>query len=264
MVVLGFDTATPATVVGLRSGEGEVLERRDDPRAGGRPQHASHLLAFCWELLEEARLDWSDVEAIAVGIGPGAFTGLRIGLATARGLAQSLGVQLTGVSSLQAIAYETFAAGDAGQCAETHQARTHAQRKRVLSVLDARRGEAFLAAYQRPSAGEPPSEILAPIAVKPEELARVVQEPIAGGRPLLAVGDEAPLLAVGDGAVLFAPALEAAGVEVVDPASPLARLHAGAICALSLLLPAAGDVSEVEPLYCRRPDAEIALRGAAR
>ena len=79
-MILGLDTSTPATAVAVWAPEGPAVERRDDPPPGQRPGHASRLLA----LVNEVVGDWSEVERIAVGIGPGGFTGLRIGIATAR------------------------------------------------------------------------------------------------------------------------------------------------------------------------------------
>ena len=96
-VVLGFDTATHATVVGLRLAADRTLQARDDPAAHGHPGHATRLLAMAADLLAQAKLRWSAVERIAVGVGPGRFTGLRVGLATARGLAQSLDAEHVGV-----------------------------------------------------------------------------------------------------------------------------------------------------------------------
>jgi tRNA threonylcarbamoyladenosine biosynthesis protein TsaB len=123
--LLAFDTATPSTAVALVSGAGRS-ELRHDPEPGERPQHASQLLALAARLLDEAGLAFADLDRIAVGTGPGTFTGLRIGVATARALAQATGAELVGVSTLRALA---SAAGDEAT---------------TLAVLDARRGEAFV------------------------------------------------------------------------------------------------------------------------
>jgi tRNA threonylcarbamoyladenosine biosynthesis protein TsaB len=131
-ILLGFDTATPATVVGLRLADGSTLQARDDPPPNQRPAHTTRLLELAAELLAQADMDWSAVGRIAVGVGPGTFTGLRIGVATARGLAQSLGVELVGVSTLQTLAEAAL------------RERPHSG---VLAAIDARRGEMFAAAY---------------------------------------------------------------------------------------------------------------------
>jgi tRNA threonylcarbamoyladenosine biosynthesis protein TsaB len=106
MRVLGFDTATGATAVALldtSAGE-RTIEARDDPPSGERPRHASRLLTLITEVLSSAELGWDDLDRIAVGLGPGTFTGLRIGIATARGLAQARSIPLVGVSTLQSLA----------------------------------------------------------------------------------------------------------------------------------------------------------------
>ena len=87
-----MDTATPATAVAVWAPEGPAVERRDDPAPGERPGHASRLLALVDEVVD----DWEAITRIAVGVGPGGFTGLRIGVATARALAQAAGAQLVG------------------------------------------------------------------------------------------------------------------------------------------------------------------------
>src|ERR1700684_3399861 len=127
MIVLGFDTATPSTTVGLRLSEESARTARHDPAPAEHPGHATELLAMTAQLLAEAGVAWSALDRIAVGVGPGTFTGLRVGIATARGLAQSLSVELVGVSSLSALAREATLEGGG-----------------VLAVIDARRGEVFV------------------------------------------------------------------------------------------------------------------------
>ncbi|HXP37112.1 MAG TPA: tRNA (adenosine(37)-N6)-threonylcarbamoyltransferase complex dimerization subunit type 1 TsaB, partial [Solirubrobacteraceae bacterium] len=138
MIVLGFDTATQSSAVGLRLSDGRTLHARDDPAAGEHPGHATRLLTMARELLAQADMRWDELERIAVGIGPGRFTGLRVGIATARGLAQSLGAELVGVSSLRALGLA--AAREAGETGQPPPRGT-------IAVIDARRGESFVAAY---------------------------------------------------------------------------------------------------------------------
>jgi tRNA threonylcarbamoyladenosine biosynthesis protein TsaB len=222
MNLLAFDTATPATAVALVTSGGES-EARHDPAAGERPGHASQLLPLAAGLLADAGLAFADLDRIAVGTGPGTFTGLRIGVATARALAQATGAPLTGVSTLRALALG---------------AEEEARGATVLAVLDARRGEAFVAAWR---AGEP---VLPPAAVTPE---------ILGGLP------GPGWVAVGDGAVRFRDVLEASGAEVPADGSGLHRLSARSVARLAAAAPPGGQ-EDVVPEYLRLPDAEIALR----
>jgi tRNA threonylcarbamoyladenosine biosynthesis protein TsaB len=238
MIVLGFDTATPSTAVGLRLADGHTLTMRDDPGAGERPGHATRLLAMTGELLARADVAWSALERIAVGVGPGTFTGLRVGIATARGLAQSLSVALAGVSSLEALALGAgMQDGVAG----------------VLAVIDARRGEAFAGAY-RVSEQLSISELAPPRALAPEDLAEVLaRAELADG------GSGERWLAIGDGAIRFREHLERAGATVPDDGSQLHLIDARAICDLGERTPAVVSYEQVVPDYRRRADAEIAL-----
>jgi tRNA threonylcarbamoyladenosine biosynthesis protein TsaB len=154
LIVLAFDTATADTVVGV-TGAGELVELRHEPAAGERPGHAEQLLPLCREALEQAGVDWPQVDRIGVGVGPGTFTGLRIGVATGRALAQSAGAEVAAVSTLRALASNLDGS---------------------FPVIDARRGEAFVLVN-----GEPR-------AARPEELAA-----LAAGRT--AIGDGAVLYA---------------------------------------------------------------------
>ncbi len=220
MRVLGFDTATRATTVALADGD-RVLERRDDPPPGARPRHASRLMPMVADLLAEAGWGVAELDRIAVGVGPGTFTGLRIGVATARALAQACGVELVGVSTL-----ESLARGGEGS---------------VCAVLDARRGEVFAAAWD----AEAPLLDAAPLA--PAVLAQRLEEL---GRPMLVLGD---------GAIAFRDVLEQRSALIPDDDSPLHRVTAVNHCRLGVEM-AAGDVSAVLPDYIRLPDAELARR----
>ncbi len=147
MNVLGFDTSTAATAVCVERDDGESFEYLPGvEELDGRPGHAAELLPRIVGLMGEAGVGWPDIGAIGVGVGPGAFTGLRIGVATARSLAVARGLELRPVSSLRALA----------------EGIEHPLR---LPVIDARRGEVFGALYED---GE---ERLEPAARSPQDLA---------------------------------------------------------------------------------------------
>jgi len=241
-VVLGFDTATHATVVGLRLAADETLQARDDPAAHGHPGHATRLLAMAEDLLAQAKLRWSAVERIAVGVGPGRFTGLRVGLATARGLAQSLDAELVGVSTLRALALGARRSPSAGGADRA-----------TIAVVDARRGEVFAAAYP----GGDADEIAFEHALSPSELERVVDEVERRGGP---AGER--WQAVGDGALAYQSELRAAGAIVPPADSPLHLLDAAALCDLGAEAAAASALEALLPDYRRAPDAALA-RGRA-
>jgi tRNA threonylcarbamoyladenosine biosynthesis protein TsaB len=207
-VILGLDTATPATVVAAGG-----RELRHVPAPGERPGHAAQLLPLAREVLGG---DFAAVTRIAVGVGPGTFTGLRIGIATARALAQATGAELAAVSTLQALAE---AAGHDGP---------------VLAVLDARRGEAFAAAWH----GE--QRLVAPSAVRPEDLAALVDP-------------SGTWLAVGAGAIKFRH--ELAGVaDVPGDGDARHRVSGLAVCRLGAAA-APVDRDALVPDYVRAPDA---------
>lgn len=194
MRILALDTATPATVAALLdTTTGLALEARDDPPAGARPSHASRLLGLVEQVLAEAGGGWEAIDRIAVGVGPGTFTGLRIGVASAQALARGRNLPLVPIMTLDSLA---LAAAEPAQ----------ARGRLPLAVIDARRGEAFAA-----------GPALEPRVLAPAELAA-----IAAGR-----------MAVGDGAIKFRGVLEAAGAAVPEDAVALHRVSALWHCRLA-------------------------------
>jgi len=171
------------------------------------------------ERTADAAGGWAGVDLIAVGLGPGSFTGLRIGIATARGLASSLGLPARGVCTLDAIARGMPAGGER------------------LVVADARRGEVFAALYD--SEG---GRLWEPFVARPEEL----EERVA------ALPEPPP--AAGSGAVRFRHELARNGVAIAADADPVHRVAARHICALAAAEGA--EAGPLEPIYLRPPDAE--------
>jgi tRNA threonylcarbamoyladenosine biosynthesis protein TsaB len=232
MTLIGFDTsmAVTAACVVPASGEPVGTPAPSPERLLGRPEHSAELLPTLAALLEEAGSDWGDVNAIAVGVGPGTFTGLRIGVATARGLSQALGVPLHPVSSLAALA-AGVAAGTGAPPGTP-----------ILPLIDARRGQVFAALLR---AGDPLTPEWGPAALSPQELERrIAQEP-------------RPPLAAGDWAIESRARLEAAGAEVPALDSALHAINALQVCRLARdSTPCPPE--RVHPVYVRQPDAEIA------
>jgi tRNA threonylcarbamoyladenosine biosynthesis protein TsaB len=223
MVVLGVDTATPDAVVGL-SADGEPLrEAQVPPGKDGRPNHARVLLAEIDRSVEAAG-GWGRIDRIAVGTGPGSFTGLRIGISTARALAQARELPIAPVVSLAAlargIARDARAAGSL-----------------ALPVIDARRGEGFAALYNDGT------EVWEPFVAPPDQLASRLREL------------DRPCLAAGDGALRFAAELEAAGATVAPVEDPIHHLAARDVCAAGEAADEAPP-DQIQPLYLRPPDAK--------
>ncbi len=255
MIVLGFDSATQATAVALRLDDGSTRVARDDPPPDGHPGHA-RLLAMAASLLADAGVGWREVERIVAGIGPGRFTGLRVGVATARGLAQSLDAELVGVSSLRALGLAAARAGAGEPGGGPRSTGT-------LAVIDARRGEAFAAAFDAGTSFESSScasptgplagETEFPRPLRASQLADVVAELERHGA---ASGQR--WRAVGDGALRFREELHDAGVEVLPVNSALHLVDPVAVCELGLLATPVAHREELLPDYRRSPDAALA------
>ena len=172
MLLLAFDTAGPDCAVAVaRSGEEapEILAKAGERIGRG---HAERLMPMIEAVLREAGIAFRDIGRIAVTTGPGSFTGVRIGIAAARGLALALGIPAVGIGSLDAIAFPA---------ARSHRAGT------LVAALDARRGEVY-ARVEDLSSGRVLREAC---AVRPDELAiELAHTP----RPLILAGAGASLL----------------------------------------------------------------------
>jgi tRNA threonylcarbamoyladenosine biosynthesis protein TsaB len=219
VTLLGLDTSTSAASACVLLPDGEAFEVEPAPeRLQGPPAHASELMPAVAEVMGRSGVGWRDLDAIVVGVGPGSFTGLRIGIATARALAGANGLPLRRASSLAALA--------AGIEAPLR-----------LPLIDARRGELFGALY------EGHERIWAPFAASPEVLvARLRDE---GFTPL----------AAGDGSVRFRRLLEEAGLTVVPDDSGAHVVRALHVCGVGAGAPDE-PADAVLPDYLRDPDAK--------
>ncbi|WP_217920776.1 tRNA (adenosine(37)-N6)-threonylcarbamoyltransferase complex dimerization subunit type 1 TsaB [Miltoncostaea oceani] len=226
MPTFALDTSTASPSLALVRGEDPIAELwlASEPGSGRRVLEAAHgLLAACG-------LAVADIEGIVVGVGPGGFTGLRIGLATALGLGQALRVPVTGASSLEALALGIADGAPAGTL--------------VAPVLDARRRELFAAAYRVREGGL--DEVVAPVAIAPADLAAALR---AHGTPVL-VG--------GDGLAAAGGVFDAAPFTSPPPGSPRHRVGAAALARRV----AQGGGVPARPVYARLPDAEVNRRAA--
>ncbi len=225
MLVLGIDTATSRVSVALGEA-GEVLG--SVTLAGGR-RHAEQLAPAIRSLCHELGVRLDRVSAIGVGLGPGLFTGLRVGVTTAKILSQALRIPVIGISSLDLVAYPL----------------RHSSR-RIVVVLDARRHEVFDASYQPVPGGvqrvseyqvRTPADLVADLAVESGEL-----------------------LLAGDGARRYRAELDV--LEHAELAG--AAFDAPSAVALVELATARAEREEfaapwdLRPLYLRQSDAEIA------
>lgn len=226
-----MDTATDDTVVAALDGPEVIFERINGPDDAGRPRHSETLLAALDEAATAAG-GWNRVDRIAVGRGPGTFTGIRIGIATAIGLSVSTAVPLSGVSTLAALA--------SGAARELPGAGP------VMAILDARRGEVFAGLYN-PSG----RELEPPAVMKPRRLVDRIAE-ISARLPT-------PPRIAGPGSLRFRDDLELAGYRVPESGSGAHRLSGRSICELGAGVPRSEVDKPLEPIYLRAPDAQIWL-----
>ncbi len=132
MLVLGIESSTPVASVALGSEQGVVAGAMVS-RGANYNEFLLPAIRFC---LDEAGLGYRNIGAVSVGLGPGLFTGMRVGVATGKALAQTLSVPIIGISSLDLVAYGVRYSS-----------------KTICAALDARRGEVFYAFYRASPGG---------------------------------------------------------------------------------------------------------------
>ncbi|MBI5536215.1 MAG: tRNA (adenosine(37)-N6)-threonylcarbamoyltransferase complex dimerization subunit type 1 TsaB [Deltaproteobacteria bacterium] len=223
MRLLTIDTASRLGTVATIDGD-QILCELVSPH---QTRHAECLLDLVGQVLEQAAWKLADLELIAVGMGPGSFTGVRVGMATAKGLALSTGLPVVGVVSLEAMA---------------HAVRALRGPVRVAALLDAKKAEVFGAAYGADGAG------IAPPATFPRES---VTAWLSG----LDTDGDAPMVICGEIAAELSLARErVVSHRTCDLPSP------GAIASLAQARWSADPISQIqslEPLYVRPPDIRL-------
>lgn len=160
-ITVALDTSTALTCVGVLPVDGPGVETFDVPSPGERPRHATVALSLLSQLLEEQNRSWGDITKFVVGIGPGSFTGIRVGIATALGVAEGVGAELVGVSGLTAL-LGGLEHGEQGS-----------------AMVDARRGELYVA-----HSNDPLNPSCLPVDLNPASL----------GGPSTCLGDGALLV----------------------------------------------------------------------
>jgi tRNA threonylcarbamoyl adenosine modification protein YeaZ len=240
MLVLAIDTSTAVSAVGWV--EVDAAASRPDASRFARlvapadPGHAETLLSRMTAALATGGYALADVGLLAVGRGPGTFTGLRIGLGTAKGLALAHGTPLVGISSLEALALSTGVEGP------------------VAPLIDARRGELYAAIYDvRCEDGRPVARLVQEEqVVRPEALAAALGVAAFPSRIRFA----------GNGALRYAGAVRALG-ELLPAAAAAPDPCRMALLGLERFLrDGPEDAAAIAPNYLREPDAK--LPGAAR
>ncbi len=243
MLLLALDTSTSSVAVAVHDGERVRAAATHTPEAG-RPRHVEVLAPAVAGAFLEAGAAVEDLTHLAVGVGPGPFTGLRVGLVTAEVLGLVRRIPVLGLCSHDGFAHDAVAAGALGD-----------EDLGVAVVTDAGRREVYAARFDREG-----RRTGGPVVVSPADLAAGL----------------GPLVAVGPGALRYADVLTDAGVRVAGPAAPSAEGLATVVAGLLLAgapLPATGffavgdpdsDGSGIHvpvgllppaPLYLRRPDA---------
>ncbi len=211
MRILALETSTPTLSVAVLDGDEIVGERAADVGAGA----SARILPWADELLAIAGWGPGDLDAVAASVGPGSFTGLRVGLATAKSLAWSADIALVGESSLRTLAASVSPALEA----------------RVAPVLDARRGQVYAALFE----GAQLVRVSEDVVVDPESWAAELAR-------------RGPLVAVGDGIERYPQEFE--GVRRAAGARPSAR-HLAVLARLSLEAGVIMDPRSASPNYVR-------------
>lgn len=220
MKILAIETSGGACSAAFMSGTG--MHERTEPMARG---HAERLMPLIGEVMAEAGATYADLDLIAATVGPGTFTGMRVGLAAARGIALAAGRPCLGVTSFAAVL----------EAARKEAEAAWAEGRAVLVVLDSRRSEVFAQRFK--AIGGEPAE---PVVANPQALARALDN--VG----LIIGTAASML--GDAVAADRPDAGVVVKAVAPSAAAVAR------CARRLWSSGVRPLGFPDPLYLRAPE----------
>jgi tRNA threonylcarbamoyladenosine biosynthesis protein TsaB len=228
MTIVAIETATETVGVAVRTGSG--VEAAFTLR--GRRRHVETLAPAMEHLFAQVGMAPSDLDVVAVDLGPGLFTGLRVGVAAAKGLAQALGIGVVGLSSLDIL---------------TRAAAQHGHTGHVLAAVDARRGEVFACVRELRAGPAPAEDVIGAGLYSPEELAAALSK--LGGVRIVGVGDGAQRYA---GVLGDVPGVSCV-MDALDSPPPLTLLAMAAELIDAGTPPVAPDA--LVPCYMRAADA---------
>ena len=227
MRILGIDSSTPGCSTALLNNDTIVAERIADPK----PSHSKYLLQMVDQVLKEGKSRLNDVDVFAVTIGPGSFTGLRIGVSLIKGFVLATGKPFVGINSLEALAYTL-----------------DSPKHPICATLDARKSEVYAAVFESQKDGLRP--LLKESAFSPEALCEKI---------------EAPTLFIGNGVERYREIFkESLGARFVEPETqPRFSTAAGAAMLASQQFDPQNhfDLNQLTINYIRKSEAELSLGG---
>jgi tRNA threonylcarbamoyladenosine biosynthesis protein TsaB len=242
MRILGLDTSTSVASVAI-SEDGRIVAEDFYPRQGtaersvAKSNHAEIILPLIDSVLQRAGVGLSEVTGIAVSVGPGSFTGVRIGLSTVKGLAYGTGMPAAGISTLQAIAARV--AGFEGI---------------VCPILDARKGEVYASVFRKHG----------------NQLERLTEDalmPILSFlRELRGLGKTVRCLFIGDGVAAYRPLLQRAADSQIffaeEEGTPSLAASIALLSERQFIDDRSVRLEDLAPVYLRRPDCESRMKAS--
>ena len=227
MIIIGIETATERLSASILIENEQILERHKDSHSS----HCELLTGFILELVNEANITMDEIDCVAVSVGPGSFTGLRIGIATAMGLAYGLGIPACGINTLMGLAWNSVEHG-----------------KLICPVIDAKRSEVYTALYR--TGDDIPQTVIEPMTLPVSKLAGILLD------------KNEKVIITGPAAEKFRDMLhESLGKSASFIPPDLAQPSALSIAELGLIhyrLNRSIHPGTLKPVYLRRSDAEIA------